>query len=420
MTETDHSSRPPIAIASIILSMALLGVGNGLLFAYVPVRLSDAGFPLWVPGAVVTGLASGAIVGCLMAGWLVGRVGHARAFAFGAALIVLSVLMIALAVDEALWIGSRSLYGVASMILFVVTQSWLNDASPNHWRGKVIGAFYMIYVVAIGFGSFLLRYVSLEGADAPLLAIFFTTLGILPVSLTRLAHPPPPAAINIAIRSVWKISPVGLMGMVAVGGLALLVQGFSPIYFSDAGYAKDDVGLLMFLMQFGMIGVQYPLGAISDRMDRRIVLIVASLMVIVAAVLASRADVADFITIAVIFAVWAGATESIYSLANAHANDRAEPQYYVSLSSTMLIAWSVSGLVLPGIATALTPWLGARAFMYVAAVIALLYGVFVAYRIAQREQVAEDSAGTYRQISAQAPYPAELSPQIDETGEPRP
>ena len=204
------------------------------------------------------------------------------------------------------------------------------------------------------------------------------------------------------------------MGMVAVGGLTLLVQGFSPIYVAAEGYGKEDVGLLMFLMQLGMIAVQYPLGALSDRMDRRIVLIAAACMVIGTALLASRVDIADFVVVAVIFALWAGATESIYSVANAHANDRAEPQYYVSLSSTMLIAWSVSGLVLPGIATGLTSILGPRAFMYVAAGIAAAYGLFVLFRMVRREHSASDETGNYQQISAQAPYHTELSPHIDE------
>ena len=100
------SPSPPLAVTSIILSMGLLAIGNGLLFAFVPVKLAAAGFPPWIAGAVITGLAAGGFGGCLLAGPMVRRVGHARVFATLAAMVNLSVLIIALGTDPLLWILS--------------------------------------------------------------------------------------------------------------------------------------------------------------------------------------------------------------------------------------------------------------------------------------------------------------------------
>ena len=394
-----------------MLSMGLIAVGNGLLFAFVPVKLAAEGFAPWVAGAILTALSVGGLAGCLLTGPLVRRVGHARVFATYAAVVILSILLIAAGTEPALWIVSRGLYGLSAAGLFIVSQSWLNDASPNEWRGKVIAAFYMIYVLAIGAGSYLLSYVSLDGAQAPLLAIFFAAIAILPVGLTRLPAPPPPEAVHVAVRAVWRISPVGLVGLLSVGGLTMLVQGFAPIYAAAEGYSKNEIALLMFLMQFGMIAVQYPLGAISDRTDRRYVLIAAALLVIASAAVATQISGMALVWLILVFAVWGGATESIYAVANAHANDRAEPQYYVSLSSTLLVAWSVSGVILPALATVLTQVAGPRAFMLVAMVVAMLFAVFVTYRLTRREAVAETDQEPYQAISAQAPLTAELSPQ---------
>ena len=402
-------SSPPFAVTSIILSMGLIAVGNGLMFAYIPVRLAAEGFAPWLAGTMITALAAGGVVGCLVTGRMVQRVGHARVFALQAALVILSVLAIALETQPLLWAASRALYGFATTGLFIVSQSWLNDASENHWRGKVIASFYMTYVIGIGAGAFILRYVSLDGAQGPLLSIFFTTLAILPVGLTRLRTPPPPETVSVAFRAVWRISPVGLVGLFTVGGLTMTVQGFAPIYAAAEGYTKDDIALLMFLMQFGMIGVQYPLGALSDRMDRRYILIVASVIVVAGAAVASQMSGAALLWLILVFAVWSGATETIYAVANAHANDRAEPQYYVSLSSTLLVAWSISGFVLPGLATALTQVVGPRAFMFVVLAVAALYAGFVAYRLTRRERAPEPGHEPYRPISAQAPYTPELA-----------
>ncbi len=404
-------SSPPTAVASIIVSMGLIAVGNGLLFVYIPVKLAAEGFAPWVAGAILTALAGGGLIGCLVTGRLVQRVGHARGFATLTAGLILSVLAIALDTQPVLWILSRALYGLAVAGLFIVSQSWLNDACENRWRGKVIAVFYMTYVVAIGAGSYLLTFISLDGLGAPLLSIFFTTAGILPVGLTRLRTPLPPESVAVALRAVWRISPVGLAGLFAVGGLTMLVQGFAPIYAAAQNYAKADIALLMFLMQFGMIAVQYPLGALSDRMDRRYILILAAVIVIAGAAVATQLAGAPLLWLILVFAVWSGATETIFAVANAHANDRAEPQYYVAVSSTLLVAWSISGVLFPALATALTQVAGPAAFMYLAMALAALYGAFVAYRMRRREPAPEADLGPYQAISAQAPYTAELAPQ---------
>jgi MFS family permease len=407
-------SSPPIAVANIILSMGLVALGNGLLYAYIPVKLAREGFEPWVAGAILTVMAVGGLAGCLLTGPLVHRVGHARVFASMAATVTLSILIITLGTEPVLWMLSRTLYGFAAAGLFIVSQSWLNDACANEWRGRIIAIFYMTYVVAIGAGSFLLTFVSLQGLQGPLLSIFFTTLAILPVGLTRLRTPPPPETVSVAIRAVWGISPIGLVGLFAVGGLTMLVQGFAPIYAAAEGYAKEDIALLLFLMQFGMIGIQFPLGALSDRTDRRYVLIAASLLVILTAGVATQMAGTTLLWLILVFAVWGGATESIYAVATAHANDRAEPQYYVSLSSTLMVAWSVSGFLLPGLATALTRVVGPRAFMFVAIGVAALFAAFVIFRLTRREPAPQEDQEPYQAITAQAPHSAELAPEAAE------
>jgi MFS family permease len=143
----------------------------------------------------------------------------------------------------------------------------------------------------------------METLTGPLLSVFFTTLAILPVSMTRLRTPSPPESVAVAIRTVWRISPVGLAGLLAVGGLTMLVQGFAPIYAAAENYSKDDVALLMFCMQFGMIAVQYPLGALSDRIDRRYVLILAAAIVILGATTATQLSGMPLIWLILVFAL---------------------------------------------------------------------------------------------------------------------
>lgn len=405
----------PFAVTSIVLSMSMIAIGNGLLFAYIPVKLAAEGFEPWVAGAMLTAMSAGGIAGCLLTGRMVRAVGHARVFASLAALLAFSVMLIALGTEATLWLLSRTVYGVSATGLFIVSQSWLNDAVGNAWRGRVIAVFYMSYVLGLGLGSHLLTYIPLDGVRAPLLTVAFITLAILPVGLTRLPPPPPPEAVSIAFRSVWRVSPVALVALSCVGGLTLLVQGFAPIYASAEGYAKDDVAALLLFMQFGMIAIQLPLGWLSDRIDRRWVLILATVILTAGAITATRSNGVDLIWLIVIFALWAGATETVYSVATAHANDRADPQYYVSLSATLLVAWSISGFVLPGLATALTPVLGPQAFMFVTIAVAIAFAGFVVWRVINKEPVPDEEAEPFQAISAQAPHTPELAPLSSES-----
>lgn len=399
---------PAIAVTSIILSTGLVAIGNGLMFAFIPVRLAAEGFaPAWA-GIILTALSAGGIAGCFLTGHMVRRVGHARVFMTFSAIIILSNAAIGFAVDPLAWLAARTLYGFAMVGLFIVAQSWLNDVVENDIRGRVTAIFYVTYVVGVGCGSFGLRFIDVGTMSAPTLGIVFGALSIIPVGMTRLRPPPPPETASIALGLAWRISPVGLAGMLAVGGLSMMVSGFAPIHATASGLSKDDVALLLFAMPLGTILVQIPAGWISDRTDRRYVLVGASVLVVLGGLLASRVDGGALIWLVLVYMIWSGGTESIYSISNAHANDRAQKGDLVALSSTMLFAWSLSGFLIPGGATILTAAVGTQAFMYVAIVIALAYGIFVAWRMSRTEATPPEETSGFAPMAAQAPLPAEL------------
>ncbi len=308
-----------------------------------------------------------------------------------------------------LWVAARALYGFAICAMFIVAQSWLNDAVANTIRGRVMAIFYVSYVVGLGCGSALMGLLDIATAEAPLVGIVFTALSILPIGLTRLRQPPAPEGASVALRRAWLISPVGVAGMLAVGGLSMMIAGFAPIHATAKGYSQQEVATLLFAMPLGTLLFQIPFGWISDRTDRRYVLIAASLLVALAGIAASRFDGAALLVMIVIYVVWSGASESIYSLSSAHANDRAGKDDLVTLSSSMLFAWSVSGFVIPGIGTALTAAYGTQSFMYVAIAIAVIYCLFVIWRVAQARAVPADETGSFSPMTAQAPLPVDLA-----------
>ena len=125
--------------------------------------------------------------------------------------------------------ASRALYGFAICGLFIVAQSWLNDAVGNAIRGRVMAIFYICYIVGLGLGSLTLSFIPIDTPAAPIVAVCFAALSIIPVGLTSLRPPPAPESASIAIAQAWRISPVGLAGMLAVGGLSKTYQPLEHI-----------------------------------------------------------------------------------------------------------------------------------------------------------------------------------------------
>lgn len=399
------SERTPslFSITAIVVSMTFVAVGNGIMLAYVPYVLAQAGAPSWAAGAAVTAIAFGGLIGCVLGGPVIRRVGHARAFSCSLALVILAAFFVALGVHPLLWVLARGLYGVAGSTNFIIAQSWLNHASDNRWRGKAMSFFYMIYVLGLGLGAWAFGRMPADGNLPPLATIFFTTIALLPIGLTRLPNPPAPARVSVDFAMAWRNAPVALIGVLAAGGLSMVVQGFTPIYAAANRVSQSDVALLMFVMQSGLLFVQYPLGTLSDRIDRRIVLILTCALITGAASAAFFVSFDRFVLLMLVFALWAGAVESVYSIANAHANDRTDPADFVPLASTLLVAWSVSATLVPLGVTALTPVFGEQTFIHAVIMVALAYAGFVALRLRRRGTVPAEARASFELRSAQLP-----------------
>ena len=395
-------SATPIAMSGIIISMMCMAAASGIGFAYIPIRLSALGFEPWVANAMFPALSFGGLLGCLVTGWMLRLSGHARVFMTVYAIIILSFLLVLVTENPAIWIAARILYGFGINGAFIVAQSWLHDSCTDEIRGRVISIFYVSYVVSLGLGAYLIGWLDVTSVVPMALSVMLVTLAILPVGLTRLRQPEAPEETNIQIRKLWKVSPVGMIGMLCVGGLTMTLQGFAPIYAGTLEYSPADIGLLLLMMQMGLLVVQLPMGALSDRIDRRYVLLIVASMSSVLAIIAMLTESnLSFIWLILIFAIWSGSIETFYSVSSALANDRADPKDYVFLSSTQMLMWSVGAFIVPLMSTGLLFVLPVTMFMYLILILSGSFAIFVIMRIFIREAVPQDEMENFQYSTAQ-------------------
>ncbi len=190
----------------------------------------------------------------------------------------------------------------------------------------------------------------------------------------------------------------------------MTLQTFAPIYASELSYSTAEVGLMMALMQVGIMFVQLPRGTLSDMIDRRYVILATCAGATVVSFFAfGSAGSIGFMLLIIVFALWNGFNETLYSLSSALANDRADPKYNVMLSATLMIAWSVAAFIVPTIAVFSAQFLPLSFFMPLCGAMTLAFGVFVVFRTMQRSEIPVEDRDNFQPVTGQIAYPGDYS-----------
>jgi len=314
-------TNPYLAVIAIVLGVAVLQVGNGLFGAFLPIRMSQDGAQATLVGLVVTGHAAGFLVGCLTVPLLIAAFGHIRAFAVFAAATAAATLAFAIDPNARLWIALRIVTGFCSAGLFTVAESWLNDMTPSSARGRVV-SFYMLFnKMAFAGGQLLLLSGDVAGFAFFMIASACYSLSLVPVALNTAASPKAPRVAAFSAAELVRIAPAGTVGCFVAGLVNTAVLNIAPVYLGGIGESTDNIAWLLASMQIGSLLLQWPLGWLSDRIDRRIVIAIASGAVTLASLaIAVLGDVGPGLLVA-LFALWGGFGLSIYAICIAHAND---------------------------------------------------------------------------------------------------
>lgn len=409
---------PYLAVASVIVATAFTAAGNGMMATFVPVRLDLEGISQDAVGIVVTAYAVGLLLGCVFSGHVMRRVGHIRAFATFAATGTISALLMSAWVTPAVWILLRLASGFCTTAMFLAAQSWLNEVTASERRGRVMSLFYLAYTVSLGLGALVMNRVAADTATPFLVLAGLYAAAVIPVALTRLETPPAPDRIAVRLGEVYRISPVGLVGAYASGSLGMTMMGVGPMYGTAIGLTGADIALMMAALQGGNLVIQWPLGWLSDHVDRRHVIAGAALAVIAVSTAILAVGDAGLVTLVFLFGLWGGLAESIYAVSTAHANDRTPAGDYVVVSSTVLVVWASGSTVGPLLATAAMRAFGPAGIWAFFIAVAAVFAAFVAWRALRRDRPRETEQEQFHTVPASPQIP-EWNPYWHEDGEER-
>lgn len=393
--ETDPATTDWRALAPLIVSAGILLAGNGLLVTLVAVRANLEGFSAQTVGLLGAAYFAGFVIACLVTPGLILRAGHIRVFAALAALGAVAALVLALAIDPWIWLASRVLTGFAFAGLATVVESWLNARAASAERGRVLSVYRVVDLSCVTGGQFLLPWIGAESfAIFAAVAIFFC-LALLPISLSRQTSPAPPASPRLDIARIWTLSPVACVGCITIGLTNGAFRTVGPLYAQETALDLEQLALFMSLAIAGGALLQVPLGWLSDRLDRRWVLILATLGAAAAGFwLTAGGAVSPGAILAGGFAFGAFAIP-LYSLSIAHGNDHAGAADRVELSATLILMYALGASVGPLAAGQVMAWFGAPAFFAYTSVLHLLFLAFVVFRMFRRAGVPRTARGRF-------------------------
>ena len=400
-------ARQLVPILALLLSTAFLLTGNGLHSLLLPLRGAAEGFSTNELGLVGSGWAAGFVLGCLIAPRIVRRAGHIRAFSASAACAAIIILMNGIVVWPAAWIALRALSGFFLAGAFMIIESWLNERATNETRGLVFSLYMTVTYLAIMSGQFVVAAGDPGTAVLFMVGAVFFCLAVLPTALSTAASPGPLAQARINLPRLFRKSPVAFVTVLLVGVINGAFGTLAPVFASQIGLSTGLIALMMGVTIACGALTQVPAGRVSDRTDRRYVIVAA----------AAGAGLAGFALFAfeptapgVVLAlagIYGALTYPIYGLAVAQANDYADPGDFVAVSGELLLLYGAGTMVGPVAAGLAMTGSGPEGLFLVTGVSHTLIAGYAIYRTTRRAPLPAEVRDAHQPV----PSPRATTPQ---------
>jgi len=404
--------RPLQSTWTLFLGMILLMISNGLLSTLLTLRGSALGFPETAIGLMQSAYPAGAFAGCLIAPRLVSTVGHIRTFAALASLASATTLVHLVTEDPWSWGAMRAVSGFCFSGLYVVVESWLNGQATNRNRGTLLSLYFVIQTGGSAAGQAFLSISSPEGVLLLVITSILISVALVPILISASATPPFVEPERISVRALFGLSPMALSGALLNGVAQGAIYVALALYAGAIGLGAAAVGALVAACTLGGMMTQFPLGLLSDRIDRRFVITGAAAgSVLVALGLAALGDTPQELWIVYLgVGLLGGLTLPIYSLCAAHMNDQLRASQIVAASATLVLVLYVGIIAGPTLGAVAVRELGPTGFFLLMAGLQGLTACTAVFRFWKRRDLAAKHGHAVAMTQHATPLVAQLNP----------
>ncbi len=378
---------------ALLLGFGILMIGDGLQGSLLAIRADLQGYTTITTGLIMSSYYIGFLCGSIMAPKIMVQVGHVRVFAALAAIASAAILIHAVFVYIPAWIFLRLISGFCFAGLYVVAESWLNDKATNESRGKLLSLYMVVTYLGVGLGQLCLNLG--EPTEYPLYIVTSVLISIAVVPLLLSAGAPPhySESVGIRLRELYQISPLGIVGMFVVGLVTATFFALGPVYGQRHGLDVENISYFMTAAVVGTILFQWPIGALSDKFDRRIVLTIVTLLTAVAAFACVPFSAISNEILFLAVAVFCGFALPMYSVCIAYTNDHLQPRQMIAASGALVLVSGIGAVIGPVLVATVMNYIGNDGFFWSMGVVHLLTGLFALYIMTKEAATPLDQQG---------------------------
>jgi MFS family permease len=396
-------------ILSLLVGLFFLIIGHGLQITLIPLRAQAEGWTAFQIGVIGSAYYVGFLGGCFGSPYLIRNVGHIRAFMALVSLFAATMVALPLLVTFPVWLAIRIVIGFALSGLYMIIESWLNDQASNTTRGLTMGLYIMVNYAALAVGQSAVTLYSPLEFSLFAIATLAISLSAIPLAITRQRQPAPVALVRFRPMELYRASPVGLVGALMVGIANGAFWSLGAVAAVSAGMTTPNAAAFMAIATAAGALSQWPIGRLSDRVDRRAVLI--GLLTVAAVFGILLAFVPPVGKLWFVLGIFFGlAIAPTYSICAAHTYDHAAPGSFVETAAGLFLASATGSIVGPLGASITMERLGAPRLFLFTAIVQTLLALYALSRLRARPSpTAGDKAGF--DLAATAPVGGPLPPE---------
>ena len=377
----------------LFLGLALIMMGNGIQIVLLGLRASDAGNSNLITGIIMGGYFLGFFTGSIIVPNTLLKVGHIRTFGALASIASATVLLHLLFINPIFWGILRVITGFCYAGMFIVVESWLNEKATNETRGQILSIYMIITMTGLGAGQLISGFDDGVSIELFLLASVLISIALVPVLITANKAPDFQAPEMISVRRLIQISPLALFGLFATGIVVAMLLGAGAIYAKNIGLTAGQTSLFMASITIGVFCLQYPIGRISDRFDRRHVILGTCLSAALFALILNILGKDNFAFLLFFMALYGGSSITLYSLFIAHANDYLTPSQMVSTSSSLVMANGAGAVIGAPLVAASMDLIGNWSYFTLIGTMHFALALFIGYRMMVRPSIPTEAQG---------------------------
>lgn len=375
------------AMGTLIVATSVIQLANGFFTTLISLRVALEGFAPSMGGLVLSSYFAGFTLGAVRSDRIITRIGHIRAYAMFAGIVVAATVVMPLLVGPWLWLLLRALIGFGCAGLFVATESWLNAKSPPAMRGRVFAVYMVGTFMALAAGQLLIGRIDAAAAGPFNAIVALFALALVLVSGTRAEPPQAAPAASPPYRELLRAAPVAVLCCALSGLITGTFYALIPAWMQGKAIPGGTIALFMFCAVIGGLAFQIPVGRLSDRVDRRRVLagLGLGLAVVTVALAYLPRSLAVVLPAAALFG---GFMSTLYPVCVAHANDRMPADRVVAVSGALILLSGLGSVIGPLLGTPLMASYGVNGVLYLMAAAALGVALIAGGRSLLREPAA--------------------------------